>query len=365
MTAVPFIPRKELMEEVLRTGDSLRPFSTMVVIGIGGSSLGLRALLSALGPRTRQIILCDDLDPIAFQTVLARVDWEKTVVNIISKSGGTIEIMAMASVVVGRLKTVVGDRWTDHVVVTTDPKEGFLRQWATQNKLRGCQIPPSIGGRFSVFTAVGMLPLHWAGYHVGEIWAGARDALSDTAPQKWAEQHVAWDREGRHIAVIMPYATCLTDYAHWFVQLWAESMGKEGKGQTPMVAVGSGDQHSQLQMFADGPKDKCIRFVTVEKWPQDVIVPTPLDPSADYLKGKPFGRLLSTGAEAIAQALQQVGCPSYTIALPTLSEFALGHLMMGDILMTLAAATLYGVNPYGQPGVEQGKKLWRERLSQC
>jgi glucose-6-phosphate isomerase len=207
-----------------------------------------------------------------------------------------------------------------------------------------------------------MLPLHWAGYDVQGLLAGAQQALSEDGPQKMAEQHVAWDRAGRHIVVVMPYTSRLTDYARWWVQLWAESLGKEGRGQTPLFAVGSGDQHAQLQLFAEGPKDKCVRFLTVKRWSDDVTVPTPIDPSAGYLAHKTFGELLSTAAAAAAQALDQVGCPSYTIEIPALTESALGHLMMGDIMMTLAAAKLYGVNPFGQPGVELGKKLWRQRL---
>lgn len=335
----------------------------MVVIGIGGSSLGLRALTTALGSRHKKIVICDDLDPVAFHAATHDIDWTKTVINVVSKSGGTLEIMALASCVVKKLQDTVGKDWVKHVVVTTDPKTGFLRQWATEHKLQTCQIPPDVGGRFSVFTAVGMLPLQWAGYAVREIWKGAEQVLSESQPEQWAEQHVTWDRAGKPIAVIMPYAASLMEYARWFVQLWAESLGKDGKGQTPMVAVGSADQHSQLQMFAEGPRNKCVRFITVAQWPRDVIVPTPLDSAASYLSGKTFGQMLVAAAAATADALAQVGCPSYTIQLPALTEHALGHLMMGDILMTLAAAKHYGVNPFGQPGVELGKKLWRERLS--
>lgn len=356
------VHQAELLDEVRSVSAQFEKFSTMVVIGIGGSSLGLRALTSALGPRKKSIIVCDDLDPIAFQAATHAIDWTKTVVNIVSKSGGTLEIMAMASVLVAELKKAVGEKWTQHVVVTTDPKTGFLRKWATQNNLKSCQIPTEVGGRFSIFTAVGLLPLLWAGYDVAAFLSGAQSALSSAEPQNWAEQHVAWDKAGRVMVVVMPYTSRLMDYAHWFVQLWSESLGKNSKGQTPMIAIGTQDQHAQVQMFAEGPKNKCIRFVTVGEWAHDVTVPDVIDPAAQYLQGKSFAQLLAAAAAATAEALQQCGCPSYTVTLPALNESALGHLMMSDIMMTLAAARLYQVDPYGQPGVELTKKLWRQRL---
>ncbi len=352
----------DLRAEVEAVATELSEFQTMVVVGIGGSSLGLRALLSALGPRKKTVIVCDDLDPVVMQSMMTQIDWDKTAINIVSKSGGTLEIMAIASVLVEALQKSVGKEWTRHVVVTTDPSSGFLRQWATQHQLRSCQIPPDVGGRFSVFTAVGLLPLCWAGYDIIELLAGAQRAVSESAAQKIADQHVTWDRSGRCMAVIMPYTSHLTDYARWFVQLWAESLGKNGVGQTPILAVGTADQHAQLQMFAEGPPNKCIRFITVKSWSHDITVPEPLDSKAQYLHGKSFGQLLETAAEATAKALNHIGCPSYTVTLPALTESALGHLMMTDLMTTLAAAKLYGVDPYGQPGVELGKKLWRERL---
>lgn len=310
------------------------------------------------------------MDPEGIASVLENTDWKKTALAVISKSGGTLEVMAIASILVDALKKSVGNDWVRHVVVVTDPVSGFLRQWATENKIRSCAIPPEVGGRFSVFTAAGLLPLLWAGYNVADLLSGAQLALAETLaaardaalPLQLAAQHVAWDQSGRPITVIMPYATALADYARWFVQLWAESLGKNGRGQTPMVAVGSADQHSQLQIFAEGPPNKFIRFLTVQNWQNDIAVPAPLDPSAAYLKGQHLGHLLETGAESTAAALAEVGCPSYTLKLPALDAKSLGALMMCDIMTTLAAAHLYGVDPYGQPGVERGKKLWRERL---
>ena len=365
------VRRPELLKEVETVGAVFQKYSTLVVVGIGGSSLGLRAVVSALRP-SRKLILCDALDPEPLRQLLATVDWSQTAINIVSKSGGTLEIMALASVLIDALQSKVGKSWTDHVVVTTDPETGFLRQWARDNHLATCQIPPDVGGRFSIFTAVGILPMFWAGLDVQKFWQGADAAIGaalqvspeKSLPLQLAMQHVAWDQTaGRSQCVIMPYATCLMDYARWFVQLWAESLGKEGKGQTPIVAVGSADQHAQLQMFAEGPKNKLVRFLTVDQWPDDLTVPTPLDGSAQYLKGKRFGTLLTTAAAAMADALKQVECPSYTLRLSTVTAESLGFLMMTDIMMTVAGGKLYGVNPYGQPGVELGKKLWRERLS--
>lgn len=364
------VRRAALCDEAERVAKSLERFSTMLVVGIGGSSLGLRAVVSALGSK-KNLIVCDTLDPDTIFSTLTHIDWSKTVITIVSKSGGTLEIMAIASLLVESLKSQVGQSWTDHVVVTTDPESGFLRKWATENKLATCHIPADVGGRFSIFTAVGILPMGWAGLDIRKFWAGADavvvDALESSSdkslPLTLAAHHVQADRAGRPIAVIMPYATGLWDYARWFVQLWAESLGKDGMGQTPLVAVGTADQHAQLQMFAEGPKNKMIRFVTVEEWRDDLTVPAPLDPSAGYLKGKTFGHLLTTAAAAMADALGQVGCPSYTLRLERLDESTLGALMMTDIMTTVAAAALYNVNPYGQPGVELGKKLWRELLS--
>lgn len=358
-------------QELDRAAEQLGKFSTVLVVGIGGSSLGLRALLDAVAPlgSATRVIPCDSLDPDVLAQLFAELDWKTTGINIVSKSGGTLEIMALASVLVVHLREKLPQQWQSHVVITTDPISGSLRHWANQEQLTTCCINPEIGGRFSVLTAVGLLPAQLAGVDVRALVQGARVAaaqaldIADCPALQLAAWHCAFDlADDRSICVSMPYTTRLAEFSRWFVQLWAESLGKEGKGQTPIAAVGTADQHAQLQLFMQGPPNKMLRFYTVKKWQSDLKITKPLLADALFLQGQTLGNLLMTAATATAQALAEVKCPSYTWCLNSLNAETLGYLLMSDMIQTVAAGQCYAVNPYGQPGVELGKKLWREAL---
>ncbi|HVZ48448.1 MAG TPA: glucose-6-phosphate isomerase, partial [Gemmatimonadaceae bacterium] len=265
-----------------------------------------------------------------------------------------------------------------HFVVVTDPAEGPLRAIAARDGIAAFDVPPSVGGRFSVFTPVGTLPAALAGYDVPAFVAGARALRDRTGTATLAENPAglvgallwrAHQRAGQNTHVLMPYADALRDLGPWFVQLWAESLGKvdaDGMptGPTPLAARGATDQHSLLQLLMQGPADKVVVFVRVASHPRDLVIPAAADVPevAAFLRGRTMGEVLDAEADATARALVSAGRPSMTITVDAAEARAMGELMMLLMMATIYAGALYRVDPLGQPGVELGKRLARETL---
>jgi glucose-6-phosphate isomerase len=361
-------------------------FDDVVVLGIGGSALGPIAIRTALlapnwnsltaterGNQPRLHVL-DNVDPRTIEALLRRLDLSRTLFVVTSKSGGTAETMAQYLVVRGRLDALLGDRAAEHLVFITDPKSGALRPLSAVEKIAALDIPPAVGGRYSVLTPVGTLPAALVGVDVGAMLEGAGDMAArceaDTLDANPAAvyatlQHAADVKRGRHIHVFMPYSDPLRDMADWFVQLWAESLGKHrapgdaGFGPTPLAALGATDQHSQVQLFMEGPPDKTITFLTVTKGEADVAIPKIHAGVKDlaYLGGHRLGELLDVEQRATAGALARRGRPNMTIALDAVDAWHLGALFMFLECATIHAAMLYGVDPLNQPGVELGKQF--------
>ncbi|HKO15362.1 MAG TPA: glucose-6-phosphate isomerase [Gemmatimonadaceae bacterium] len=361
-------------------------FDDVVVLGIGGSALGPIALRTALlapqwntlddrarGGRPRLHVL-DNVDARTIAALLDRLELQRSLFVVISKSGGTAETMAQYLVVRERLNRAVGARARDHLVFVTDPQQGALRTLARAEAVPALDIPPNVGGRFSVLAPVGMLPAALVGIDTAGVLAGARDIAArcqgDTLAQNPAAvfatlQFLADTTRGRHIHVLMPYSDPLRDLADWFVQLWAESLGKHrapgdpGVGPTPMGALGATDQHSKVQLFMEGPPDKTVSFVAVEE--EDVRVEIPsLDAGVKelgYLGGHRLGELLDIERRATAGALARRGRPNLTIQVQRVDAWHLGALFMLLEIATIHAGALYGVNPLDQPGVELGKQF--------
>ncbi|MFZ5472040.1 MAG: glucose-6-phosphate isomerase [Myxococcota bacterium] len=354
-------------------------YENLVVLGIGGSSLGAKALFTALchpfhnlltaaKRRGARLFFPDNSDPATFSALLETLDLSQTAVAAVTKSGGTAETWAQLLVVQDRL----GGRAKQQIVAVTDPMKGALRQVANAQGWRTLSVPPPVGGRFSVLTAVGLLPAAAAGIDVDELLAGAGEmarrcekaGLFENPAYLFAATLHLFDRkQGRPIHVFMPYADALRETADWFVQLWAESLGKtlptkEHVGPTPVRAVGATDQHSLLQLLMDGPEDKVVVFVTLDRPRQDLPIPKafPEVPEVAYLGGRSFHQLLAAEQKATAAALAANGRPSITVRLPALTPHALGELMMLLEVATAFAGPLYGVDPYDQPGVEAGKR---------
>lgn len=363
-------------------------YECLLVIGIGGSATGTRALARALLPfyynelrpaergwKPRLYIL-DNVDPEETAAILRRLELERTLVNVVSKSGTTAESMAAYLIVQERLVAVLGrNALPDHLVFTTDPAKGALRSIGQALGVPMFDLPPGVGGRFSVLSAVGLVPAAMTGMDVEGLLAGARDMAA------WVEEAESWDNPacrfagvqyledtslGRSISIMMPYAARLEDVADWYRQLWAESLGKEidrqgrtvNRGPLPVKALGVTDQHSQLQLYAEGPDDKVITFVGVKEFSEDIAIPMP-GPEAgalSYLGGHTLAELLWAEQKATAWALRQKGRPSLTITLPRVDAFSMGALLYMFEVATAIAGELYDVDAFDQPGVELSKQ---------
>jgi glucose-6-phosphate isomerase len=347
-------------------------FDTLVVLGIGGSALGARAILTALGDEAAglDVVVADSIDPDAFGVMLARLDVKRTLFNVVSKSGETAETMAQFLVVRDRLLRELGAvDYKQHIIVTTDAQQGALRQIVNDEGFRALPIPAGVDGRFSVLSPVGLFPAAATGVDVEELLAGAAhmdercktaaSALDDPACVLAAALATLANERRKPIVVLMPYCERLGATADWFCQLWAESLGKGGWGQTPLRALGAADQHSQLQLWVEGPPDKVVLFVRVEDHGATSDLPTTYQDleSVGYLGGHSLAELLNAEQRATELALAKRGRPSATIVLPALGAFTLGQLFYLFEMTTVAAGALVGVDPFGQPGVEESKHL--------
>jgi glucose-6-phosphate isomerase len=353
-------------------------------VGIGGSALGPMALHKALnhpyyntlsgdtrrGPRLH---FAENTDPATLSAILDVADLDGTWVNVVTKSGSTAETMANFLVIRGVLADSLGDfGFQERTIATTDPEEGFLKQMADREDLDVLPIPPDVGGRFSVLTPVGLLPAAVTGLDVDALLAGATRCVDEVNERGvehpavvGAAMHYLMDTaRGRNVRVMMTYADALERLAAWFVQLWAESLGKDGKGSTPHGAVGTTDQHSQVQLYMQGPQDKVIEIVEVEDHPRDLQIPEAYEDLAGvgYLGGHTMAELLNVECDATRRALTEAGRPNCTIKLGGLNEANLGYLFQALEVQTAIAGDLYGVNAFDQPGVEAGKQITYKRM---
>jgi glucose-6-phosphate isomerase len=371
----------------LRDRDGAGSLTDVVVLGIGGSALGPIALRTALRPPHWNLLsdearageprlhVLDNVDPANITSLLDRLDLHRALFVVISKSGGTAETMAQYLVVRGRLDAALGRKGArQRLVFVTDPRKGALRTIAGAEGIAALDIPPNVGGRFSVLTPVGILPAALIGIDTAALLAGAgrmRDrcrsaALAENIAGAFAAlQFLADTKHHRPIQVLMPYSDALRDMADWFVQLWAESLGKHrtpddaGVGPTPLGALGATDQHSKVQLFMEGPPDKTVTFIGVEKGVPPVEIPRlHADvPELAYLGGHQLGELLDIERRATAGALARRGRPNMTLTLERGDAANVGELMMLLEIATAYAGQLYGVNAFDQPGVELGKQF--------
>ncbi len=374
----------EYAEASARVAEEIRGSGAtdFVHVGIGGSALGPMALHRALnhpyynalserrGPR---IHFAENTDPATLSAILDVADPEATWVNVVTKSGSTAETMANFLVIRGVLVDALGDfGFQGRMVATTDPEKGFLKEIADREDLITLPIPKDVGGRFSVLTPVGLLPAAVTGLNVDALLAGAAQCVDEVQEQGaehpavvGAAMHFLMDTaRGRNVRVMMTYADALERLAAWFVQLWAESLGKDGKGSTPHGAVGTTDQHSQVQLYMEGPQDKVIEIVEVRDHPRDLEIPAAYEDleGVGYLGGHTMAELLNVECDATRKALTEAGRPNATIRLGTVNEENLGYLLQALEIQTAVSGSLYGVNAFDQPGVEAGKQITYERM---
>lgn len=351
-------------------------FAAIVILGTGGSSLGAQTLL-ALAPHERRgrLHLPDNLDGAGFAALLERLDPASTAFVVVSKSGGTAETLAQALAAMAWLAAGVGvDAIGERTVAIVAPGDNPLRRLAARHDMALIDHDPDLGGRFSVLSAVGLLPALMAGLDAAAVRAGGEAVLA-----KFFEKAESPPLVGAAIAVglcekcaiasdvVLAYADRLERLTAWHRQLWAESLGKDGKGLTPIAALGPVDQHSQLQLWLDGPADKWFTIIRPASEGTGPAIDLGLageDPALGYLSGRTIGDLVAAEARATADALVNRGRPVRTIALSRLDEASLGALLMHFMLETAVAAHLMGVDPFGQPAVEEGKRLARAYLQE-
>ena len=351
-----------------------REFRAVVVLGTGGSSLGAQALC-ALAPRGAEprLHFPDNLDGHDFGDLLGVLEPGQTVFLVISKSGGTAETLAQALAAIAWLKAALGDDGVSgHLLAITEPGDNALRRLAEHWRFAGLDHDPNLGGRFSVLSLVGLLPALAAGLDAAAVRRGAAEVLEqvlqdDRAPPVLgaAVQVGLAARHGVTGTVTLGYDSRLERLAHWHRQLWAESLGKNGAGLTPIAALGPVDHHSQLQLWLDGPADKFFTAITIDDPAPGPVIDTGLggnDPALAYLDGRSFATIVQAQARATAETLTTRGRPVRRIALARLDERGLGALFMHYMLETIVAAHLMGVNPFDQPAVEDAKVLTRRYL---
>jgi glucose-6-phosphate isomerase len=376
---------KALIDQVDRYVASRRgKHDDVVILGIGGSALGPIALRTALRPSGWNMLddkarggfprlhVLDNVDPDTIAALLGRLNLARTLFIVTSKSGGTAETMSQFLIVYDRLTAQKLDL-SNHLVFITDPKQGALRPLAQRLNVPALDIPPNIGGRFSVLTPVGTLPAALIGIDFKAVLAGAGDMAQRCQTDDLAKnpagiyallQWLADTQLKKSIAVFMPYSDPLRDFAAWFVQLWAESLGKKRKdgtsvGSTPLAALGATDQHAQVQLFMEGPADKTVTFVGVRQRANDVKIPAGFSDIKElgYLSGHSLAELIDIEQRATAGALARRGRPNMTITLDKVDDANVGELMMLLEIATAYAGQLYEIDAFNQPGVELGKQF--------
>jgi len=351
-------------------------FDTMLVLGIGGSALGNKALYSALKTEAelpRKLFVYDNVDPVFLYEILSQINLEKTLVNVITKSGTTAETMAGYMIVADIFKRKFPQDYQKRIIITTDKEKGFLRQVIKQEGYTGFTVPDNVGGRFSVLSDVGLLSSAFTGIDIKALLKGAKDMREICwNPDIWENPaylngliHFLYYRQGKNISVMMPYSNSLYDLADWYRQLWAESLGKrkdiKGReiyvGQTPVKALGTTDQHSQVQLYTEGPNDKVFTFLTVEHFKHDYTIPNlhPDREEVNYLGGKKLSELLNAERFATEIALSQAMRPNANIVFPQIDAYHLGQFIMLYEIQTVFTGKLLCINPLDQPGVEAGK----------
>lgn len=364
---------RELLAETEKVFNHFNKKKYFIHIGIGGSALGPEMILSALGNGSGvEFIFVNNIDPDDLCRKLDKVNIKEALIYVVSKSGTTAETVAAMSIVLNMLTEagIKESEYKDYFVFCTDPVKGELRKLTTEWNVKTLEIPSNIGGRFSVLTPVGFLPALFAGIKAKDILEGAEDIQKHLQDPKVGANFFElafWIKDlhdqGVNQTVMMPYSSLLKEYSAWFVQLWAESLGKDGKGLTPIPGYGATDQHSQMQLFMEGPKDKVMMLIEVEKFHADFNLKNSLKSEA-FKNLSPFklSDLMKAEFEGTLTALQENGRHVVHLKIPSLQEEYVGQLILFAECLTVMVGELLKVDPFNQPGVEAGKKYANQWL---
>ncbi|MEG0257326.1 MAG: glucose-6-phosphate isomerase [Christensenella sp.] len=375
----------EIIEDIKKEGKRINAdFENFVVLGIGGSALGSKALFTGtkhlkyneLSREKRggaRFYVVDNVDPDGLNALFDVIDVKKTCFHVITKSGNTVETMSQFMIVLAKLKEAMGDDFKDNIVLTTDKESGIMKKISNKYGFKTFTVPDGVGGRFSVLCPVGLLSAAVLNIDIDALMAGAaemdaacvQDDLWENPAYMYALLYCAAMNNGVNISVMMPYADGLLNMSEWYAQLWAESLGKRygndgsivNSGQTPVRALGVTDQHSQIQLYAEGPFDKIIAFIGVEKFHTEVKIPiAPIDVmDAVYLQEQTINKLIASELRATEYAVTQAGKMNMRITIPQMDAKQIGALFFFLEMATAAAGEFLEIDAFDQPGVEAGK----------
>lgn len=360
-------------------------FDSFVVLGVGGSALGAKAIFNTLCPCTYNSLdkkqrkapkfyVLDNIDPIEINEVVQSLDLKNTLINVVSKSGTTTESMAQFLAFWNLIVDCVGqDKAKEHFVFTTDQDKGLLSVLEKQYGIKAFYIPGGVGGRFSVLSPVGLLPACMLNVDIEDMLKGARDAqlmcekdAEENPALKKAVLEYELNKIGVNMVVTMPYTSKLKEYSYWYAQLLGESIGKEMDrcgnkvkcGLTPVSALGTTDQHSQLQLYMEGPHDKLLVCIKVKDFEKKYEVKSDAFnmPELEHLKNFEFGKLINMERKSTLCGLENGGIPYMEVVVDRISPYTLGELFMLGMYEIAFLGELYNVDAYNQPGVEYGKR---------
>lgn len=368
------IMSQSLVDELNAERDTIdRRFDTIAIIGIGGSSLGIKAIERLLRPSTqnaKKIVYLENSDPVSIISEINEIDKLKTLFIVISKSGGTVETLSIFKRLIVTFNLSLEN--SDQIYIVSD-EDSILSRFADEHKLRRFAIPSNVGGRFSVLSAVGIVPLTLAGFDTKAILLGGEIFLKQF-----------WNREEDHMLqkaayyvtrsadypmnVLFAYSDAFEEFGKWVVQLWGESLGKknhrgERVGLTPISLIGSVDQHSFLQLVIEGPLNKTVTFMSIKHSEDHLMIPDlslkHLEKS-DFVNGKSFNELINAQCQATMQSVLQSGVSVDEITWKQIDEGSVGEMILYYELLTSLSGALFEINTYDQPGVEIGKQILAE-----
>ena len=370
---------KRNVDDVQSLARWLTTRESIVQVGIGGSALGNLMLHNALLPpywnelpqskrNAPRFFMSDNVDPVENSAIWELLDPSSTAVIVVSKSGSTAETAANFLFFWEKLRDTLGEAAArERIVVVTDKEKGILRPFVEEIGCKSLILPEDVGGRFSVLSCVGLLSAWALGIDCKALLSGAAAMDDFLAQAPSVLENPAWVlaglsylhmQKGRNIHVLMPYSDAMERFGEWFAQLWGESIGKNGQGSTPVRALGAIDQHSQIQLYAEGPNDKFYTILTVSQGQKDIALPAAPEKAFEklsYLYGKSMDDLRNCEAAATAAALSKGGRPVATLSIPVLDAYHLGGLIQFYEYVTGMTGYLMQINPFDQPGVEQGK----------
>ncbi len=358
------------ISEIKETGEWLKSFDAIIHIGIGGSALGNLMLNQAIfgdfyNDEAPEFYVADNPDPEKLHSIYKKVKDKKVAIVCVSKSGQTAETMTQFLWLCA--KFCKDGNYRDNVLLITDEKKGLLRGFAKETGCRSLVIPSSVGGRYSVLSSVGLPGAYALGIDVDTLLAGAADMRKKLLSEKsmknpawlYSALHCYHEKNGKHMAVLMPYSSRLVSFDEWFAQLWGESLGKDKMGLTPVRVAGSIDQHSQLQLYTEGPDDKLFTVLGVTNRCDCLVVPKPKSSALSelsFFENTELGDMLCLEAKSTASSIMKSGHPVIWIEMDRIDEYTLGGLIFFFEYATAMTGFLMGINPFDQPGVEQGKR---------